>query len=125
MTISIEWESETIIRHVFDGAWKWEDLYASVEEIISALNDQEHTVDIITDFSSSSMVPPGPTSQFKYVEGFLNHPKIGKIILVGANIIIETFMRIFMRFTRSRDRFLFAATLDEAHAKLADSRSPK
>ena len=120
MAISIVWDSETTMRHVYEGSWRWDDLYAVLEETTATLEDYEHVVDIIADFSNSSMLPPGPTSHFKHIEGFIKHPRVGKVIAVGTNTIIETFMRIFMRFTRSNDHFLFASTLEEAHDKLND-----
>jgi len=125
MAISTIWESETTVRHIYEGSWRWDDLYAVLDETTTVLEDHEYVVDIIADFSNSSMLPPGPTSHFKHIEVFIKHPRVGKVVAVGTNTIIETFARIFMRFTRSNDRFLFAATLEEAHAKLADSRSPK
>lgn len=110
---------KTIIYFIYDKPWNLNEFQAAVKQVNAQLDTVQHPVDMIIHMRGGlpSLVDAGP---FRSVMRSF-HRNIRNTALVGANDFIRRTITAFMRVLGQQNRpFFFAATLEEAHYRLAE-----
>lgn len=120
MTISVFWDGDdkTVIRQEVSQKWSIEDFYLSIEQSNTLIETVKHPVHIIIDMSKSHSLPKGFISSLSSIQN-KSHSRIDITIIVGANVLITAFSKLFAKLYPNRDlRFYMVSTLDEARKLL-------
>jgi len=127
MSINVGWanEEQTIIHLELQRGWKWNDLYGAIQQADDLITSVPHTVHLLIDIRNAGGLP----ADFMRVAGDIfskgsARPNEGRKVVIGAGALIRmaytTFISTFG--SQMKDRaFLFASSLDEAQALLAQS----
>jgi hypothetical protein len=124
MAISLQWENEekTIIHWTFDGPWTWADFETAQAEFHAMLRTVEHLVDVLADMRHAPALPRDTFANFKRMERKVV-PNRDRVVLVTESMFIRGMARTFNQVFRNRPtQFLFADTIEGAHALLAQPR---
>jgi hypothetical protein len=126
LSIKAFWDNsdKSIIRYAYEGRWTMDEFNNVYTEARQLLDTVDHPVDFIIDVRSSPLIPDGVLSRGRNV-AFAPHPNEGRTIIVGANSFVRAMADIFQKIYGIRGNrvpFLFATTLEEAHAKLAQRK---
>ena len=124
MNVNIQWKDEqrTILYQDFNGPWTVEDYYRTVDHTFALMNQVDHPVDIIADFSAN-------TAAFCHLLAAAGKDEAGQqarvhrnqrsIVVVGGGTYMRSLMNMGRRVAPHLMRNLFQAdTLYEAHAVL-------
>jgi hypothetical protein len=67
VSIGVVWDNDekSIIRCDFNGKWRWDDLFAALDQIRGMSAAVPHTVDAIIDFTHASYIPTGSIFSFE------------------------------------------------------------
>jgi len=127
MPITVQWEDDDrrIIRQTFTGNWTWKEFIhacTSDEGNAGLMRSVSHTVHVISDFTQSGPIPlGGAISQSRSV---MRHypPNWGTLTVVTTNPFVRTLVNAFRSTYPSSfgARTFAAATIDEAHALIAE-----
>lgn len=125
MSIQVGWLNPSVIHIKFRRGWNWDDLYAALEQADTFIGSVSHTVHVIIDVSGGGRLP----SDFIRAAGDLfaqgeARTNEGQRVVVGANGMVRMayggLQRVYGH--RLSDRpFLFASSLEDAHALLPTS----
>jgi hypothetical protein len=125
MGISINWVDDTqrCVHVIYGRDWSWDEFFATDDTAKVMLNSIAHKSDFILDLQEA-VTPPNIVAQFpKFVRGAasLTHPNSRYVMLVGTNqhyrIMLDVFRKVYPAMGK---RIFQAATLDEAHALIAE-----
>jgi hypothetical protein len=126
MGIRVVWDNEeqTVIRYIFENDWAWEDVRVAAETSNKMLEEIARVTHFIYDTSQISRVPQGALTHLRRFVG-KEHPLTGRSVLVGAPKtggvqFARGLMRMMQRVYKADWRFVFADSLDEARAILAE-----
>ena len=123
MGIRVSWDNDehTALLFTFEGRWDLNDFYAGVKEGNGLMDSAHQPVHSIFDLTRGNALPPGFVGAIRSI-GAKPHAQMGQMAVVGANTFVTSFVNLFGKLlpdnTKSR-RAIFAATLDDARAKLA------
>ena len=127
MPIEAVWDDEahTIVCYVIEGHWTWDEMNAAVAVSNAWLDVADHKVDFIHDMSRSEGIPAGALTQLKRYIG-KEHPNTGHSVVIGpqksvTNSVARGLLDMVQKLYKRDWGFMFAASLEEAHAKLAES----
>ena len=128
MAILTNWynDDKTILRHVYEVAWTWSDLYLAIDEAYALVETVDHTVDIIIDMRLSSIIPSNVFNHGKHAI-VKAHPRQGHMIVVGAPRLAQTLFQAFLKiYGKEAKNFpvVFVSTLDEGLDKINEFRAP-
>jgi len=124
MSINVTWANpdQTIIQLEFRRGWKWDDLYAAIQQADDMITSVPHPVHMIIDIREAGGLP----RDFMRVAGDVfasgdARANEGQKIVVGANGLIQMaykgFLTVYGHKLQNRP-FLFAPSLDAAYAML-------
>jgi hypothetical protein len=121
MPITSQWANpeKTIVYFIYEKPWNLEEFQSGVEQVNALLDTVQHPVDMIIHMRDGlpSLVDSGPFRSV--IRNF--HPNIRNTALVGANDFVRRTITAFMRVLGQQNHpFFFAATLEEAHYRLAE-----
>ncbi len=122
MSIKVDWDNEnkTTILYIFQGSWRWDDLYASIDKANAMIAGVDHEVHAIIDMQDSSFVPTDLLSRIGNFRTRIR-PNAGVHVLVGTNLFIQTVYNMYCKIDpRGGEDFEIVSTLDEARELLAN-----
>ena len=118
-------EDHTTIRYIIEGRWTWAEMNAAVAVSNAWLDAAGRKIDFIYDMSQSEAIPSGALTQLKRYIG-KEHPNTGHSVVIGpqksvTNSIARGLLDMVQKLYKRDWGFMFAASLEEAHARLAES----
>lgn len=124
MSIGVRWgnPAQTIIHLEFKRGWKWQDVYAALQQADDMITSVEHVVHLLIDVRGAGGIPV----DFMTVAGDMfaqgsARPNEGKRVVVGAGTLgrlaYNGLASAFSRQLKNR-AFLFASSMDEAQDML-------
>src|SRR5215813_10030541 len=123
MPVTAYWANpdRTIIYFVSEKPWNAMDFQAGVLQANALLDTVNHPVDMIIEIRSGM---PNIVGSWPFRAAMRNfHRNIRNTALVGANDFLRRTITTFMRVLGQQNHpFFFAATLEEAHQRLAERR---
>src|SRR5258706_7786040 len=110
------------------GKWTWDELYEAFHASWDEILQLNYVVDSISDLTETSTIPPSAMTHVRSLTQ--NRPQnTGVMIFVGANTFMTTAMQTFRQVFQStlkRDfQILFAKTMDEAYAIIAEKQAER
>jgi len=127
MPIQAVWDDEahTIVRYVIEGHWTWDEMNAAIAVSNAWLDEANRKIDFIYDLSRSEGIPNGALTQLKRYIG-KEHPNTGRSVVIGpqksvTNSVARGLLDMVQKLYKRDWGFMFAASLDEARAKLQES----
>jgi hypothetical protein len=130
MSVHFTWDDpeKRTAYYKFTNKWTWDDLYESFRTSWDEFRQLDHIVDSISDFTKTNTMPPSAMTHLRSLSQ--NRPQnAGVMIIVGANTFITVAMQTFSKLygaTLKRDLdVLFAKSLDEAHAIIAEKQTER
>lgn len=127
MNVNIHWRDEqrTILYQNFNGPWTVDDYYRTVDHTYDLMNQVDHPVDIIADFSANAaafchlLAAAGKAEANQQARVHRNQRRI---VVVGGGTYMKSLLNMGRRVAPHLMRNLFQAdTLEEAHATLQRS----
>jgi hypothetical protein len=120
MPIRIEWHNaqETIRVWHFVGSWHWQEFFELYRHSIELVNQKNHPVTIILDFTHGHKFPQSIVTNFRNAIG-KSSPNVQSVIVVGnqyIHILLKTLQTLV---PPMRDKYHYVATFDEALALIA------
>ncbi|MBN1965134.1 MAG: hypothetical protein JW910_10845 [Anaerolineae bacterium] len=118
--IDVQWGNpdRTLVVYTAHGAWEWNDLYDATREAHALLATVNHVVDSIVDVTNAQAFPGGSLWHARRMAS-ARHPNSGRLVYVGGHSFIKAVFDVISRMYRAdHPSFLYANTLDEAHALL-------
>ena len=130
MPVHFTWDDpeKRIARYEFVGKWTWDELYAAFHASWDEVVQLNHIIDLISDVTQSNNIPP---SAMTHVRSLTQHrpENTGLMIIVGANtymtVAMQTFRKLFEGTLKRDMDLLFAKSLDEAHAIIAEKQAER
>lgn len=125
MGVNVQWANpeRTIIYFVFERQWSWDDMQDARAEQHAMLAEVPHLVDVIMDFTESSLLPRNPIAHLRGLSTG-RPPNTGIVILVGANVLIQTVARMYGRlYSGEHLRFDAVPTREQARTLITVHRS--
>ena len=123
MTIEVNWDNEkhTIVRYIFQKGWSWDEVDPAFKIADSLMSSVDHKVDVIMDFSPSSLlVPKGAFTHAQRALSNARHPNLATTVIVGSRFVqaITDLARKVARRSAGDWDLLFTTTLAEAYSML-------
>ena len=120
MPITSRWANpeKTIVYFIYEKPWNADEFLSGVKQVNALLDTVHHPVDMVIHMRDGlpSLLEVGP---FRTVMRNF-HPSIRNTALVGASDFVRRTITTFMRVLGQQNHpFFFAATLEEAHYRLA------
>jgi hypothetical protein len=105
MSAKIHWldERHTIILNIYEGKWHWEDAIYCLQQSEILLNEVQHKVAILADFSATTGAPTLNMTLMRDLGShpLIDHPNFSAFYVVGirmqVSIMLEVFSRIMPR----------------------------
>lgn len=128
MPVKAYWLDENkkdIVQYDFEGKWTWEEFYPVYEEALRMEKEQAHRVDVIMDFRRNISIPPNALTHIKGITD--RQPvNIGLSIFVTTNAFINVMYKMAISiYPKTRQYFVIADTIEEAHAMIIKDREIK
>jgi hypothetical protein len=123
MKIQSVWDNDgkTIIRHIFQKGWGWDDFHQALDQAATMMGTVEHRVDVLLDFRDASMIPSGAITQVKKAYTNPKHANMGTTVVIGANAFMQAIVSVGTRLSPNALQnwdVQFANSLDEAYENL-------
>lgn len=118
MGVQVTWDNEahTILHYKMEGRWRWNELYAAVEEGHILNDDPSQEVYAIVNLERSLGIPPSAMTQFGGL-ATLTRPNTKVVIIVGGGGFVSTLIKIFSRIYQGVGvHTCWVATMAEAYA---------
>jgi hypothetical protein len=98
MAIKADWDSpeHRAILYVFEEDWTWDELIEAARADDPLIESVDHTVHIILDGRQAKRMPGNPTGRMHEFSPLI-HPRLGLIILVGADMWSEIILSLFYK----------------------------
>jgi hypothetical protein len=98
MAIKVAWDSpeHRTVLYVFDADWTWDELIEAAQADDPLIESVDHTVHIILDGRQARKMPGNITGRMHEFSPLI-HPRLGLIILVGADMWAEIILSLFYR----------------------------
>ncbi len=130
MPVYFTWEDpdKRIAHYQFEGKWAWDELYEAFRVSWDEFIHQDHIIDSISDLSQTKTLPPSAMTHVRSLSQ--NRPaNTGVMVIVGANtfmtVAMQTFRQVFAATLKRDLDVLFAKSLDEAHAIIAEKQAER
>lgn len=129
MGITVQWDddSHTILRYTYALRWTWaeyEGVVAKARELVNAEAQPDRVVDVIADFSQSSILPDHALANFRRSLQSQNAIAFGITVLVTRNQFLRAMVEVFGRLNQQASRKLRTANnLDEARSLIVEFRT--
>jgi hypothetical protein len=118
-------EKHTIVRCDGAGKWTWEEYHATLDQIVEAVRQLDHRVDLMITRADGSTMPPGsPMPHFQRAMRIMPR-NVGLVVLINTNSFARALVSMFSRIFASRQhaQLLVAASMDEAREQIAAHRA--
>lgn len=130
MAITVTWDDDeqTRVRCTFQGDWRWEELYAALDEGEKMAMGASRPVDAVIDMTHGSPLPGGAVLNEEARQNASKlanraQPDRGFIAIVGAHPMLKTLFGLFKGlFGKQAEGVFFAESLDDARQKLTQKR---
>ncbi|MEO8609282.1 MAG: hypothetical protein ABI690_15430 [Chloroflexota bacterium] len=127
MPVHMVWEDEqhTIVRCDGEGKWTWEEYHATLSEIVEAVQQVDHRVDLVITREEGSSSPAGsPMPHFQRAMRIMPR-NMSLVILINTNSFGRALVTMFSRIFASREhaQLVVVGSLEEARARIASSRA--
>ncbi|HLU09135.1 MAG TPA: hypothetical protein VK003_05675 [Oceanobacillus sp.] len=112
MPVSVEWgnEEKTFVIFTFEGNWTWEEYYQGRKRGIELGNEVPHVVNLIVDYSKSSMFPSNMLSHFG--SSIDHNPKDFDIcVIVTQSAFVNALVNALSKY-KKKFRFRVVRTLE-------------
>ena len=130
MAVNTRWldEEHSILGYIFEATWTWEEMVAAIQQANAFMDTVSYPVDFIADTRGVGLIPSDVITNIRQLAiSVPPHPNYGGItVFVGTNTLIRTLMNMVSNIYRQLNQyhtFIFAATIEEAYAIIADHRS--
>jgi hypothetical protein len=128
MPVQIVWDDaeQTVIRFEMNGKWSWQEFYSAYISKWDEVANIGHRVDAIADVTQTNYMPAGSITQ---VRSFASKrpDNTGIMVFAGANnyvtALMQTVQKLFKALSQRSISVRFAASLDDAHAVIAEARA--
>ena len=117
MTIETFWDTpeQTVIRHELKHSWTIPEFHNAMQTTNNMVETVGHDVRLIVDVRNSDGYPSGFLSALRATQN-RRHPRIAMIIVVGGNLLITTFNKLYRQlYSSTTVSFAMVNTLDEAY----------
>ncbi|MEL6150423.1 MAG: hypothetical protein AAFV33_16460 [Chloroflexota bacterium] len=128
MAVELTWDDagRTRLLMTFDTLWTWAEVRRAVRRGAVMLNDGgTHRVDVILDGSQTVTLMKSDThTQTRQILARVReHPRVGRILVVGSSGITNSFLMVFLKLSANRfsESYTFFATVDNARQHLIDN----
>jgi hypothetical protein len=125
MPLTVLWDDEPggILRVAFVDRWTWEEFITASLTVIQHLNARNgQRMDVISDMSHTSYMPPNYLKSVGQVLELPSPPNLGLAVLMGTRFAYNVF-EAYNRLSPVAFRYCYAPTLAAAHTLIAQSRS--
>jgi hypothetical protein len=125
MPITVVWDNDqkTILHYTYTGKWTWAEYEAVVDQAAQLVKDIDYQIDVIADFSETSLLPDQAIHGFK--KSLDTRPiNFGVAVLVTQRIFITRLVDAFSRLYRKiGQKLVIAPSVSEARAILAQRQN--
>ncbi|MBC7871523.1 MAG: hypothetical protein H7Y09_11845 [Chitinophagaceae bacterium] len=131
MSVTVQWDDEscTILRYTYMQRWTWADYEAAVvqaHDLVNAIQDRSDAVDVIADFSESTLLPDKALANFRTSLNRNKAISFRVVVIIIPNQFLHRMLDLFGRLYGNVSRnFRTAANLDEAHAIIGEMRNKR
>lgn len=125
MAVTSGWydDEQTIMLYTFTGAWTWEELYPAYQQAIQMENSVPYRVYVILDMRQSRRIPPAALTHLKSITDH-QPDNLGVSVFVTTDRFSHALYEMGSKlYSRIRDYFEVAATLEDALAIIARARA--
>jgi hypothetical protein len=130
MPVQVVWDdpAHTILRYVYQGAWKWEHAYEAITQARQMMADGENQVDCIVDMRQSPIIPSGNAIlQIRKMGEMGQNMKnySGVTVFVKADAFLKALLRVYEQVYPQQAHNLqlpHVDTLEEAHGFIHQQR---
>jgi hypothetical protein len=115
MPVNVTWgnDAKTYVVFEFDGNWTWDDYYKGRKRGIELANEVTNVVNLIVDYSKSSMFPRNMLSHFG--SSIDHNPKDFDIcVIVTQSAFVRALVNALSKYKKN-SKFRVAKTNEEAH----------
>lgn len=130
MGVSTVWmdEEHSILGYTFEANWTWKELHAAIQQADSYMDGVNYPVDFIADTRGVGLIPSDVITNIRQVTVSVPpHRNYGGVtVFVGTNILVRNLMNMVGNIYRQLNQyhtFVFVATIEEAHAIIAEHRA--
>jgi hypothetical protein len=130
MAVDFTWvdPDKRVAHYTFVGKWTWEELYDAFRASWDEMSQLDHMVDSISDFTQARGIPPSAMTHVRMLTQN-RPPNTGVMIVVGAStyvtMMMQTFRQVYQTTLKRDMDVLFAKTMDEAYATLAEKQTER
>lgn len=121
MPITVQWDSEekSVVHYAFEGKWTWDEYHAAIAQAFEMVKDLPYVVNMILDFTQSSVFPSNALSHFS--SSMKTPPREFDVaVVISKSGFVETLVAVFRRLSsKMGEKLVVRKTLDEARAFLA------
>jgi hypothetical protein len=121
MSITVGWDNneKTILIYHYEGKWSWAEYNASISQAEQLLAGRTSPVDVIANFSQSTLLPASALSGFK--KSMDSRPINFRLaVLVTQGELIPRLVDIFRKvYSKIGDKLVVARTVEEAREIIA------
>lgn len=122
MSIDVRWDNEekTIVYYTVHKGWNWPDLDAAMDQSHQLMNEVDHPVYSIIDFSGSGLLPKNPLFRGKRLAA-KRHPNTAMAVFVAGNSFFQAMFGVFSRmYPNLTNMTQFTDTPEKAYAILEE-----
>lgn len=130
MPVAYSWHDpdKRVLLYSFSGKWAWDEVHQTFRASWEEVRQQDHMVDSISDLGDARNIPPSALTHVRSLSQ--NRPKnTGVMVLVGASTFVtvsmQTFSQIFQTTLKRDVQVVFAKSMDEALAFIADKQAER
>jgi hypothetical protein len=121
MPIELVEINPTTLHLIFQGQWRWEELYDRSKEMQQALDAANHKLHILVDARASGKMPEGALTHLRKLSRD-DHDNLGLVIIVGADTFMQAIASVIGAIYPNFRRYRFVSTMEEAQEILAAQR---
>lgn len=122
MNIEVYWANaeKTILHYIPQKGWAWEDVDSVMVKAYRMMDESDHPVYNIVDFTNKKLLPKNPLVRGKRLAG-KRHPNTALIIFVADNNFFKAMFSVFNRMHPAINEVVrFANTIETAHTLIED-----
>jgi hypothetical protein len=121
MPITVQWDSDekSVVRYTFESKWTWDEYHAAIAQAFDMVKDLPYVVNMILDFSQSTVLPSNALSHFS--SSMKTPPREFDVaVVISKSGFIETLVAVFRRLSsKTGEKLVVRKSLEEARAYLA------
>jgi hypothetical protein len=129
MSVNVEWDDseQRILRYTYEAGWTWEEYAAAVAEATRLVVKVDGQIDVIGDFSKSTLLPERALSNFR--KSLATSPDtvpFKMVVLIIRNEFIARMLDTFSRmYPSARGKIRSAPSLEDARRIIRADRATR